>query len=242
MVVASGDQVVESFGVEELAHGAEGLLALATGDISAGDIGVLANDCLADVGDGDLIGGQFLRIDPDVDGALDSADDADLADAFGALDLGFDDSVGDFGQLALGAIAGEGEGEDGLRVVVEFGDDGWVGVVGEILDDGGDAITNVLGGDVDVAGERKGGGDPRGALSADRAEFFDAFDGVDGFFDAFDDFGFHLLGGSAAQRGADAHRRQVHGGEAIDAEAEIGSRANDHEGEDDHGGKDRPLD
>src|SRR5205823_14261974 len=140
-------------------------------------------------------------------------DDAHLADAFGALDLCFDHTIGDFGELAVGAMAGEGEGEDRLRVVVEFGDDGRIGVVGEILDDGGDAIAHVLSGDIDVAGEGECGGDEGGPLPADRAQLFDAFDGVDGFFDALDNFGFHLLGRCAAEGDADCDRGQVYGGE-----------------------------
>lgn len=75
------DDVIEVAGIGDAADGAEGLFALRSGDVAAGIVGVLADDGVADGGDRDLIGGEFVVIDPDIDGAVEAAADLDFADA-----------------------------------------------------------------------------------------------------------------------------------------------------------------
>ena len=70
------------------------------GDVAAGHVGVLARERVAHRRDRQLIRGQAVGVDPDVDGALEAADDLDLADAGGPLEERLDDLVGDLGQLA----------------------------------------------------------------------------------------------------------------------------------------------
>ena len=76
------DQIIESFADrDDPSHGAQHLFARAAGDVAAGYIGVLPLDGVANRGDGNLIGGETVRVDPDVDGAFQAADEANLAHA-----------------------------------------------------------------------------------------------------------------------------------------------------------------
>ena len=93
------------------------------GDVAAGHVGVLADERVAHRGDRELVGGEPVGVDPDVDRALEPADQPHLADAVGALELHLDDLVGHLGQLAQRAVAGQRDREHRRLVVVELGDD-----------------------------------------------------------------------------------------------------------------------
>ncbi len=67
--------------MRDASHGAQHLFLRAAGDIAAGDIGILTLDRVAHCGDRNLIGGQTVGVDPDIDGAFKTADDAHFADA-----------------------------------------------------------------------------------------------------------------------------------------------------------------
>ena len=66
---------------------AQNQFALAGLDVAARHIGILPDQSIANGGDGNLVGGQPFRVDPDIDRALQSADHVHLADALGALQL-----------------------------------------------------------------------------------------------------------------------------------------------------------
>ena len=80
-VARRDDEVVERPRLGDAAHRAQRLLADLAGDVAAGHVGVLADERVAHRGDRELVGGQPVGVDPDVDGALEPADDLDLADA-----------------------------------------------------------------------------------------------------------------------------------------------------------------
>ena len=188
------DEIAEGFRIRQAAQRAQGLLAQWRGDVAAGDVGVLPLDGRAHGGDGDLVGGQAVGIQPHVDGALQSADDFDLTHAGGALDLDLDDFIGQLSQLAGRARAGHGEGQHGRELVVVLGNRRRIGVAREVAHHGGDAVAHVLRGGFDVAVQIKGDDDKRTALAADGGQFLDAFNGVDGFLNGLGDLRFHLGG------------------------------------------------
>src|SRR5438876_5281799 len=69
-------------------------------DVSARHVCVLSLQSVAHRGDGKFVSCQPLRIDPDIDRALQTTNDVDLADTFGTLELRTNDFVAVFGQLA----------------------------------------------------------------------------------------------------------------------------------------------
>ena len=74
------------------------------------------------------------------------------------------------------------------------------------------------------------------------AQFRDALDGVDDLLEPLADEDLDLLGRGAGQHRLHAHRRQVDRREAVDAEAEVGGRADDDQRQHDHAGEDRAAD
>src|SRR5919106_2428237 len=87
-------QVTESFGIENPPHGAEHLFTAAAGDVAAGYIGVLPPDGVSNRGDWHLVGRYTVGVHPDVDGALQTANDTHFTHANRALELHLDDLVG----------------------------------------------------------------------------------------------------------------------------------------------------
>src|SRR5262249_46313386 len=63
-------QLVKIPWLDDASQGAQRLLACPCGDIPPWHVGVLAHHGITHRGDGDAIGGQARRIDPDVDGAF----------------------------------------------------------------------------------------------------------------------------------------------------------------------------
>ena len=100
------DEIIESFRVGDPSHGAQHLLARAARHIAAGDISILPLDGVSHRSDGNLVSGQSVRVYPNVDGAFQAADEANLSHADGTLELHLDDLVGDLRQLAQRPVAG----------------------------------------------------------------------------------------------------------------------------------------
>ena len=75
------------------------------------------------------------------------------ADAGGAFELHLDDLVGELRELAHGRRPERRHGHDRVESLSTLGDDRRVGAPRQVLDDLGDAVANVLGGDVDIAVE-----------------------------------------------------------------------------------------
>ena len=191
---------------------------------------------------GQLVGGEPVGLHPDVDRAVEPAHEPHLAHPERALELDLDDLVGQLGQLAQRPVAGHRHREGGRLVVVELRDDGRLRVAGEVPDREGDLLADVLGRHVDVPAQLELHDDDGLAGAGDRAQLADALHGVDHLLDLARDLALHLLGGGAAELGADAHGGQVHGGEAVHAEAGVGGGADHDEGEHEHGREHRPAD
>ena len=127
--------------------------------VAARRIRVLPDDCVANSGDGYLVSGQTIRVNPDVDGAAQSTDDAHFADSGRAFNLNLYNFVRKFRQLAHGAISRKRNRHDGRRIVVELSDYGRVNVSRQITNNRGDAVAHVLRRNVNVSAEAERGND-----------------------------------------------------------------------------------
>ncbi|MFM1944831.1 MAG: hypothetical protein RI897_3813 [Verrucomicrobiota bacterium] len=123
-----------------------------------------------------------------------------------------------------------------------FRDDGFEDIVGEEATDAGDAVADVLGGEVDIAGEVEFDGDITDLFAAGAGEGFDAFDIIDGFFESFCDFGFDDLGIGAGVDCGDVDDRGVDIGQFADGEATEADDTEQDEREAHHGGEHGPAD
>ena len=75
------DEIVERLGIGDAPGRAQHLLGVAGGDVAARRVLVLARERRLDLGDRQLVGGEPIGVHPDVDRALEAADDLHLADA-----------------------------------------------------------------------------------------------------------------------------------------------------------------
>ncbi len=211
-------------------------------DVSARHVCVLSLQSVAHRGDGKFVSCQPLRIDPDIDRALQTTNDVDLADTFGTLELRTNDFVAVFGQLAKRSLTRKGDGDDRRTVVIEFSNDRRLHVGRQVADDRSDAIANILGRSVDVAIKIERRHHERRSLPGNRAQLIDAIDGVDDFFDSLRDERLHLFRRRAGQISTHADGGKIDGRKTIDAQLEITRRADDDQRQNDHRGEDRAAD
>ncbi len=93
-------EIVELARRDDAPHGAQDFFLSAAGDVAAGDVGVLAPDGVAHGGDRNLIGGEAIGVDPDIDCPVQVADQPNLANTRRTFQLNFDYFIGEFSQLA----------------------------------------------------------------------------------------------------------------------------------------------
>ena len=241
-VHGADDEIVEVLRIGDAAGGAQHLLARTGGDVAARRVLILALERMLDFADRQLVRGEPVRIDPDVDGPLETAGDRDLAHAGGAFDPRLDDLVRDLGQLPHREVSGQRDGHRRGRVGVGLGDVRIERLVGELAHDRSDPIAHVLRGDVDVAIEAEDGEDVGVPGAGHRSQLGDAFHRVHRLFHRLGDLRLGLLDRGAWQGGADGDLGQIDAREAVDAEAEIAGGADDDQREDDHRGEDRAGD
>ncbi len=159
------DEVVEAARVVDAAHAcAASARAAPPVTLPPGTSAFCRRDRVAHGGDRQLVGGQAVGVDPDVDRALEAADDLHLADAGGALELHLDDLVGDLGQLAQRAVAATARRSAPAPSRCRT----WRRPAaarrrGSCAQHRRDAVAHVLRRDVDVAVEVEGGDDERAA-------------------------------------------------------------------------------
>src|SRR5262249_8146240 len=180
-------EVVERPRIDHAAHGADRLLLPPGGDVAPGKVRVLPDDGVADGGDRNLVGGEAIGLDPDVDGPQEPADQPYLADPERALEVDLHRLVGDLGQLAKAPVTGDGQCQDRRLVVVQLGDGRGPDVVGQVPDRVRHLLADVLSRDVNGPAEGEGDRDVARAGAGERPELGDALDGVDGLFDLLGD-------------------------------------------------------
>src|SRR4029450_9359985 len=235
-------EVVEGAGLGDAAHRPQRRLVEPGGHVAPGQVGILGNEGIAHVGDRDLVGGQPIGVDPDADGAGQAAHDTDLADAGRPLATWRHGLVGELGQLAERALAGERDGDHRRLVVVELRDDRRQDFARQVADGDGDLVAHVLGGHVDLAIQIERDDDDHRAGPGDRAQLLDPLDRVDLLLELLRDLGLNLLAGGARQLDPHVDGRQVDGRESVDAQPEPAGGAHDDEGHDQHRREHRALD
>ena len=211
-------------------------------DAAAGNLGVLRLQRARDVGHGQVVGLQPRRVERDVDLALPSADQQDLADAVDALELAPQRLVGVLGDVADRLVGGDRDRHDRRRVRIELLDRRLLDVLRQERQDAVDAVAHFLRGDVAVLLEQEGDDHGRHAFGGRRAQFVDAADGVDGFLDLVRDLGLDFLWRRAWQARRHDDGGEIDLGKAIEAEPGERERADDRQRENQHAGEDWPLD
>ena len=227
-VASRDDQVVEGFGIVESPHRAQGLLPQAAGNVAAGNVGVLARDRIPHGGNGDLIGGQAIGINPHIDGPFQTSHDVDLSHAGRAFNVGFDNLIGDLCQLALRTVSGERQRQNGRLIGVRLGNGGRVGIPREIPHHRRYAIPHILSRRIDVASQLKRHHDERRTGPVHRAQLLHAFNGIQDLFDRLRDLGFHFGRGSSCQARADPHGGQVHRRKPIHFQVQVAGHSHHH--------------
>ena len=235
-------QIVEAARVVDASHRAQHQLAVGGADVAARRVAVLTHQGLAHLGDGQVVGGESIGVEPDVDGAFAAAVDADLADAVLPFETPLDALVGELRELAQAPVPGQGQGQDRGAVVVELRHDGRLDVARQPAGGDGHAVAHVLRGEVDVARQVERADHERTAGARDRTQLGDAGDGVQGLLDRLRHGDLDLFGRGAGQRRANRHRGQVDRGVTIDRQPREADRADDHHRQHEHAGEDRAVD
>ena len=156
-----------------------------------------------DVGHGQPVRGQSLRIEPHAHGVLPLAADLHGADALDALQPLGEHVVGDVGQLERAEVlAGEREPDDRLRVHVLLRHDRLVDAGRQVAAHARHAVAHVVRGLVDVAIEIELDGDVGGLLLRGGGERLDALDGGELLLEHVGDLGLDHLRVRAAVEGA----------------------------------------
>ena len=135
----------------------------------------------------------------DLDLALPVADEGDRADVLDRLERALDALVGDLGDLARRALAGDDQGQDRRGVRIDLLDDGRLRPGGEAGQHRPDLFPDVVGRLLHVALEHEGREDLRLPLDGGRAQLVEAADGVDDLLDLLGDLALDLLGRGAGQ-------------------------------------------
>ena len=232
---------VELSGIHDAACGAHREIAGAFFQGAAGEFEILRAQRVEDVGDGEVVGAQFVGIDQNVNFAFGAADDADLTDTFGVLELLLDQLVGDEREITERTRRGDGNLHDRRGIGIELQHDGLLGGLRQIVDDGVDFVLHLLRGDVAVLGKFERDGGEGLAFGRDRDDLIDLADGVDGVFHLLGDLGFNLLGRGAGVRDGDLDGGNVDLGEEIHAQAEVTERSDNDERQNQHRREDGAL-
>ena len=201
-------------------------------------------DRVAHGGDRDPVGGQPVGVDPDVDRALEPADDATspTPGERSSCDLTILSAISVSSRS--GRFAGERDRHDRRRVVVELGDDRRVGCRAGSCADRVQTRSRTSWAATSMSRSRSNVAiTMRAAGAGDRAQLVDALDRVDRLLDLLGDLRSRPPRGrrrAASVRTRDG--RQVDGREAVDAEAEVAARADHDQGQDEHRREHRPAD
>ena len=230
-------EVVELVRVRKAAQRAQHQFPIPLIHAAAGNIGVLPRQCIADLQDGNLVGGEAIGIHPDVDGALLPAINDHLPHAAHRLDGILHAAVGNFIQFARGLVAGEDQGQNRRSIGVQFLDQRRLRITRQKADDACNGIAHILRGDVDIPVQVEGDGNDGQRLGGRGTDFVNAFYRGNPVFNSFGDGAFNLFRRSPQQCGSHADDGQVHVGKTIHSKTRVGDRTDHHHGHDQHDGE-----
>src|SRR6185295_14255530 len=101
---------------------------------------------------------------PNVDGAIETADDAHFSDAADAFELNANCLIGEFSQFAQRTIGGERDGDYGRAVVIKLLHHRWRRILRKLASKRVDAIADVLRRRLEIAIELESSDDDSGPL------------------------------------------------------------------------------
>ena len=131
---------------------------------------------------------------------------------------------------------------DRRGIDIKFVDDRRIGAGGQAREDGIDLALHFLLGHVAIFFKDEDDVERRDALLGGGAQFVDAGNGVDGFFEHFGDAGFHFLDAGARAGGGDGDDGEIDVGEEVDAHVHVGENSQRHREEDQRRREDGTLD
>ena len=236
------DEIVEALHRLHAAQGAHHQFPRPLIQPAAGHFQVLPPQRLAHVVDRQVVGPQFPDVHRDLHRARAGAEHADRADVLHRLQVLLDEFVGDVGDLLEVARGADTNRDHRDGVEVKLVDDGRIGSGRQARENGVDLVPHVLRGDVPIAFQEKLHRDLRHPLGGHAAQFVDALDGVDDFFQRLGDAGLHLLRRGPSQGGGDGDDGQLDVGELVDANVLQAKPAQHDEEQIDHRGEHRPFD
>ena len=211
-------------------------------DAPAGNLRVLRLQRAGDIGDGDVVGAQPIRVQRHVHLTLAPAEDQDLTDAVDAFELAPQHLVGVLRDVADRFVGAEREAQHRRRVRIHLVDARLLDRFREQRQHAVDLVAHLLRGDVGLFFEHEADRDLRDAFRRCRAQLVDAADRVDRLLDLVGDFRFDLLRCRAGLHRRHEHRRKIDLRKAIDAEPRERERADHGEREDENGREDRSFD
>uniref|UniRef100_A0A0N4ZJK6 PE-PGRS family protein n=1 Tax=Parastrongyloides trichosuri TaxID=131310 RepID=A0A0N4ZJK6_PARTI len=199
------------------AQGADGALSPRHGDAAAGQVVVDVGQGLADLGGGDAVGGQALRVQLDADLAVDAAGAIDLAHAAerqqGAAHLIVDEPADLFRRHGRRA---DDIGDQGVAGDVDALDRRFLHVLGQGAAHAAHGVAHVVGGAFGIGAQLEldgGRGHAVGDVGIDVAHARQAGDRV---LDHPRDLDFHLGRGRARTGGGDGDQGEVDVGVVVD--------------------------
>src|SRR5678815_5410550 len=118
--------------------------------------------------------------------------------------------------------ARDGDSHDRRGIDVKLVDDGGVGAGGQAGEDGADLALHLLLGNVAIFFQHEDDVEAGNAFLGGAAEFVDAGDGVDGFFQDLGDAGLHFLDAGASAGGGDGDDGEIDVGEEVGPHVHVG--------------------
>jgi len=154
-----------------------------------------------------------------------------------------DQRVGHLGELQRGVgVGAQGEKNHREGFGFDLGDDRLVNALGQALAHPGDLVAHVGSGGIGIAGQGKTHADLAALLAAGGGDHVHTLDARERVFQHLADLGFHDLAGSASKGGGHRHHGFVDLGVLTHRQTVEGDRANQHDQQGQHGGKDRAAD
>ena len=207
-----------------------------------GQLDVLALQHGLDIGHREVARSKRTAIEPDAHRVVEPATHPDARDTVDGRQAISNETVGVVGEReSVHALAHQAQPDDHAIGGILLGDYRAVGFAGEIFQDRADAVTDVVGGVVDVAREGEldlDGGTP---VTAGGRHRLDARNARDALLDGLGDARLHNRCGGTAVSGVDGHHGRVGLGILAERQQIEGNRPEGHQQQADHDRKNRPA-
>ncbi len=210
VVAARQDEAREILGRVEGAVDPDAELAVDGFDFSRGQFQIFGAQCVLDIRHREMAGGQRPAVEPDAHGEHLIAADLDARDPIEHRELVHQIAAGVIRQFRdAQMVAHQIQPQDDVFVAVDLLDLGRLGLRGQLIQDAGDPVADVVGGAVDVAVDVELHRDHGAAVLTGRLHRADAFDAGDAVLNELGDAAFHHIGRGAWINDLDRDHRRV---------------------------------